>query len=152
MKQSMRVMTMLLCASVLLAASNALAQKKATKNVMLMASEDMKWTEMKGGPPGINYCNIKGDMMKGAYSAMVKLPANMSNPLHTHSSDTKVVVVAGAFYVKPEGGTEKVLGPGSYFTIPAGVKHFSGTKGDGAMVYQEGTGKFDLVPVEAPKK
>ena len=152
MKRTLVVLTMMLCGLILAGTSSALAQKKMKKMAVTMATEDLKWEEMKGGPPGIMYCNLWGDMMKGAYGAMVKLPANMQNPLHSHSSDTKAVVVAGSFYMTPEGGAEKVLGAGSYFMEPGGVKHMSGTKDQGATLFQEGTSKFDMKMVEMPKE
>jgi hypothetical protein len=135
----------------LLTVSQTEAQKK---NVVAWAATDLKWTEMKGGPPGSMYSNLWGDIMKGAYGTFIKLPAGMSNPLHSHSSDTKLVVISGTFWVQPEGGQRKELGPGSYLFQPGKAKHMSGTvAGSDCLVFQESTGKFDFVPAEgAPAK
>ena len=112
---------------------------------------DIKWEEMKGGPPGISYANLWGDIMKSGYGTLVKLPAGSNHPLHTHSTDTKCVIISGMFWVAPEGGEKKMLGPGSYFMVPSGWKHTSGTEGE-TMLFQESSGKFDLKPVEMKKE
>lgn len=128
------------------------AQKK--KGFAICPSGDLKWTEMKGGPPGIMYSNLSGDVAKGAYSAFIKLPAGMSNPPHSHSSDVKLVVISGKFWIMPEGGERKELGPGSYLFTPSKVKHTSGTvEGSECLIFQESAGKFDFVPADgAPAK
>jgi quercetin dioxygenase-like cupin family protein len=105
---------------------------------------------MKGPVPGIKYANLWGDIMKGASGALIKLPAGLNNPLHTHSSDIKMVVVSGTFWVAREGEAPTKLGPGSYLHVPAGVKHTSGTADGEAVVFQESPGRFDLVPVAVP--
>ena len=132
---------------VVLATSQTLAQKKA---LVAWAAEDLKWIEMKGGPPGAMYSNLWGDITKGAYGSFIKLPAGMSHPLHSHSSDVKLVVISGKFWIQPEGGQRKELGPGSYLMQPGKVKHMSGTvAGSDCVVFQESTGKFDFVPGDA---
>ena len=91
---------------------------------------------------------VSGDPMKGAYSVFVKLPAGQPHPLHTHSSDVKVVVLSGTFTVTPEGGVEKKIGPGGYFFVPANMKHSSScAPGAPCVMFQEGPGKFDVKPV-----
>jgi hypothetical protein len=131
----------------LLTVSQAQAQKK--KEIVGLPSEDLKWTAMQGGPAGAMYSNLWGDVTKGAYGAFIKLPGGMSNPLHSHSSDVKLVVISGKFWIQPEGGERKVLGPGSYGFAPAKMKHTSGTvEGSECLVFQESTGKFDFVPAD----
>ena len=132
--------------------AGALAQAKKKEAIVLPAT-DLQWTAMKGGPPGISFAKLWGNMEKGAYGAFVKLPAGMKNPLHTHTHPLKLVVISGTFYYTPEGGTERRLGPGSYLDEPGGVKHLSGTSDDGpCVIFQESSGSFDLKPVAAPTK
>jgi hypothetical protein len=132
----------------LLTVSQTQAQKK--KDFVAWAAGDLKWTEMKGGPPGVMYSNLWGDVTKGAYGSFIKLPAGMTNPLHSHSSDVKLVVISGTFWIQPEGGQRKELGPGSYLFQPGKVKHMSGTvAGSDCVVFQKSTGKFDFVPGDA---
>ena len=136
----------------LLTVSQTQAQKK--KEFVAWPAGDIKWTEMKGGPPGVMYSNLWGDVMKGAYGSFIKLPGGMSNPLHSHSNDVKLVVISGKFWIQPEGGERKELGPGSYLFQPGKAKHMNGTvAGSECLVFQESTGKFDFVPAEgAPAK
>jgi hypothetical protein len=133
----------------LLAVTQMHAQKK--KDFVIRPAGDLKWTEMKGGPPGIMYSNLWGDVTKGAYGAFIKLPAGMSNPPHSHSSDIKLVVISGTFWIQPEGGTRKELSPGSYFFTPSKVKHTSGTvAGSECLIFQESPGLFDFLPGDGP--
>jgi quercetin dioxygenase-like cupin family protein len=125
------------------------AQKKAKKEAILWAAENIKWEAMKDAPPGTMGAALWGDMTKGAYGSLVKFPANTKHPLHTHAYDIKTVIVSGTFTYAPEGGVEKSYGPGSYLLIPANVKHLSGSGPDGVTFFMEQTGKFDMKAVEA---
>jgi quercetin dioxygenase-like cupin family protein len=67
--------------------------------------------------------------------------------MHTHTNDSRIVVIKGAYLYKDASG-EKRVGPGDFIWIPGGAKHWSGGDADeGALFYQESSGKFDLVPV-----
>ncbi len=150
MKKFSMFLTLTLVSIFFLGSYQADAKSKSKKMAVMMPSADIKWEDMKGGPPGIQYANLWGDVLKGAYGAFVKLPAGMSNPLHTHSVDTKMVVISGTFWIQQEGGEKKSFGAGSYAMIPGGWKHTSGTDGE-TMVFQEGSGKFDMIPVGMKK-
>jgi quercetin dioxygenase-like cupin family protein len=151
MKGRLAVYVTLAAVLLCLGAVDSRAQKK--KEAVVWPAGDVKWSEMKGGPPGIMYADLWGHIDKGAYGSLIKLPAGLKNPLHTHSSDTKLVVVSGTFLYTPEGGTEQRLGPGSYLMVPGGLKHLSGVSDDGPCeVFQEGPGKFDFHPAEGGMK
>ena len=126
------------------------AKAKAGKEPVTMAAEDQKWTEIPESH-GVMVTNLWGDMNKGAYGGMAKFPAGHASPLHTHTADAKVIVVAGTFLYTPEGGTEKKFGPGSYVMVPGRSKHTSGCA-DGApcVLFQEQSAKFDMKPVAPP--
>lgn len=152
MKLSPLVSALVVCVLVFIAATELQAQKKVKKEAIAWSAADIKWLEMKGGPPGVMYVNLWGDVMKGAHGAFVKLPAGMKNPLHTHTNTLKLVVISGTFSYTPEGGAQKLLGPGSYLYEPGGVRHTSGTvEGSECVVFQESAGKFDQVPAEPMK-
>jgi len=148
MKQWLAVATVVLGAFLLWGNKDSFAQKK-TKEALVWPANELKWLDLRGDPPGVLYCNLWGNMEKGAYGALVKLPAGMRNPLHTHTSDLKIVVLSGTFLYTPEGGEERRLGPGSYLFEPGGTRHLSGTGDDGLCeLLQESSGKFDFVPSE----
>ena len=119
----------------------------AKKDITTMAPEDLKWVDVPESG-GVQVANVTGDIMKGAYSAFAKIPAGQMHPLHTHTSETKAVVISGTFVLNVEGGTEKKLGPGSYFSVPGGLKHTSScAPGAPCLLFQQGPGKFEMKPV-----
>ncbi len=126
-------------------------KKKMKKEPILWAAEDIKWETPKHAPPGVMAAGLWGNMEKGAYGALVKFGQAMDNPLHTHTYDTKAVIVSGSFWYAPEGREKKMLGPGSYFMIPGGLRHTSGAEA-GTVVFQEGPGKFDMKMAKAAKE
>jgi quercetin dioxygenase-like cupin family protein len=116
----------------------------AKKDIVMMTPEDLKWMDVPNAQ-GAQVANLTGDIFKGAYTAFAKVPAGQVHPLHTHSAEVTAIVVSGTFTVTPEGGTEKKLGPGSYFTVPGGVKHMSScAAGAPCVLFQQGPGKFDM--------
>lgn len=133
---------------IVFAASHTDAFAKGMVPPVALSPGDLKW-EPSPDAPGVMVALVWGKMNKGAYGAFVKLPANDMHPLHTHSADVKLVVLAGEFKYTPEGGTEKVLGAGSYLMIPAGSRHTSASGDTECLMFQEQTAAFDLKPVTA---
>ena len=152
MKKFLPLLTLALIGLMFVGSTTVSAQKKAKKEATLWAAENIKWEEMKNGPPGVMTATLWGDMNKGGYGALVKFPANMKHPLHTHEHDIKTVVISGIFTYAPEGGEEKSYGAGSYLVIPANIKHLSGCGSDGVTFFMEQPGKFDMNMVEMNKK
>ena len=60
------------------------------------------------------------------------------------------MVLSGEFRYTPEGGTEKVLGPGSYLMVPGKLRHSSASGPEGVTMFQESQGGWDLLPVAGP--
>ena len=86
-----------LSAILLWGVADTVAQKKAKKEADVWPANRIQWLDLRDGPPGVLYANLWGHLDKGAYGALLKLPAGMKNPLHTHSNDLKLVVVSGNF-------------------------------------------------------
>lgn len=105
------------------------------------------WKEVPGSG-GIFYANLKGDLLGfGPYEAFVRFPAGRNNPDHFHTQTLPTVVLEGTFYAIIDGKTVDYP-PGSYYSLPAKLKHFSGCRpGADCLLYQHQAGKFDLVPV-----
>jgi quercetin dioxygenase-like cupin family protein len=122
---------------------------KASAAATAWSADDIKW-EPVPGVEGAQMAMLWGDMKKGAYGALVKLPPNQDHPLHTHSAMVKAVVLAGEFRYTPEGGEMKSLGPGSYLMLPAKLRHSSASGPDGVTMFQESPGAWDMMPVAAP--
>ena len=141
------------------AASEAKPMKAKSKGsaskLVAIPSADMKWVDLDPkGAPGVKIADVWGDHTKGAYGAFIKFPAGFAAPLHTHTNDLKIVVVSGTFVQAPEGKPEFRLGPGSYEMQPGGsYKHTTACdKASDCVIFSQGAGKFDFMPVEAAKK
>jgi quercetin dioxygenase-like cupin family protein len=124
-------------------------QEKKKEAVFATSTDDAKYKEVV---PGVSRAVIWGDPDKGGYGAFTKFAPGQNNALHTHTNDIRIVVVKGAYVYKPEVGDEKRVGAGAFLMVPGGSRHVSqGDAKDGAVFYEESTGKFDLVPVETKK-
>lgn len=122
-------------------------------NVPLMVSFlDLKWTELPERK-GMQFSVLSGDPAKGAYTQMRKVPAGTANPLHSHSSELKNVIISGVWFTGEDEASARDFGPGSVVLMPADWVHVSGCRpGSDCVFYQEGTGKFDFNAVAAEAK
>ncbi|MGH7149165.1 MAG: DUF4437 domain-containing protein [Planctomycetota bacterium] len=147
----MRQVPFLVAAAAVVAVAAAWAprvhsESQAEKKGALFASAEK--AEYKELMPGASKAVIWGDPEKGPYGAFTRFKAGFDAGMHTHSSDVRVVGVRGAYVYKAEG-TEIRVAPGCFLFIPAGTKHSSGgDEKEGALFYEEGTGKFDLNPAK----
>jgi mannose-6-phosphate isomerase-like protein (cupin superfamily) len=120
------------------------AQTQAGK-VVYASPDQAKFTEMGKGS---SMAPIWGDANMGAHATYTKFVPGFDAGMHTHSNDVWIVVIKGAYLYKDEDG-EKRVGPGEFIRVPGGHKHWSGgDKKEGALFYEEGSGKFDLVPAK----
>jgi len=109
---------------------------------------DIKWTASPA-MKGLSVAPLWGDPSKGAYGALKKVAKGTDFGWHTHSSDQKVVGIAGAFDFQIEGQAPKDLGWGSYVFLPAGVKHKAKCRSGADCVYfEEQPGKSDYIPAK----
>ena len=109
--------------------------------------------EFKEIVPGVKKKILWGNHDKGPYGAFTKFDPGLTNPLHTHTNEVRIVVLKGAYIYKPQNGNERRVGVGSYFSIPGGTVHVSsGDPKEGALFYEESPGKFDLKVVDQKGK
>jgi quercetin dioxygenase-like cupin family protein len=122
------------------------AQVGNNKAVTYVAAEQATF---KPGPTaGVSMAVLWGDPDKGAHGTFTKFAPGYDAGMHTHTSDVSLVVIKGAYLYKDEAG-EKRVGPGDFIRILGGHKHWSGgDKTEGALFYQEGTRKFDVIPAK----
>ena len=148
MKKLSLYIVLVLVGLIFIGTTEAPAQVKMKKEAVIRPAEDIKWEQLKGAPPGVMTAKLWGDQNKGAYGGFTKFPAGFTSPLHYHTNDIKLVVIQGAYTYNG-----KKYGPGSYLFIPGGDKHVSGGVDDSESIFFiEQPGKFDLKPVEPPKK
>jgi quercetin dioxygenase-like cupin family protein len=120
------------------------AQKASAKKVVYMSADKAEYKTMEGAT-GVSTARIWGDPDKGAHATYTKFEPGYDAGMHTHTNDISIVVIKGAYLYKDDAG-EKRVGPGDFLRVPGGHKHWSGgDKKEGALFYEEGTGKFDRV-------
>lgn len=115
----------------------------------MMAFADLKWTELPENK-GVVFAALSDDPRTGEYTLIRKVHAGTDNPLHTHSSEIKNVIISGVWYTGADSGSIRDFGPGSVLVMPANWRHVSGCRaGSDCVFYQEGKGKFDYKPVSS---
>ena len=85
--------------------------------------DSLKW-ETPMGPEGPAFAFVEGDMKKkGPAAVFMKFPGGFDSGWHTHDGDYSAVAVKGTMTHQVQGGTEKTLTPGSYWTQPGKANH-----------------------------
>jgi quercetin dioxygenase-like cupin family protein len=127
----------------------AQAQKESSKDkkdVIYVAAAQATFKQSPSA--GVSMAVLWGDSDKGAHGTFTKFAPGYDAGMHTHTSDVWIVVIKGAYLYKDEAG-EKRVGPGDFLRVPGGHKHWSGgDKTEGALFYEEGSGKFDTIPAK----
>ena len=118
------------------------------EKVVYVPSSHATFSAMQGGNGGVTTAPIWGDANTGAHATFSKFAPGYDAGMHTHTNDVWIVVVKGAYLYKDDAG-EKRVGPGDFLRVPGGYKHWSGgDKKEGAVFYEESSGKFDLIPAK----
>jgi len=128
-------------------------QKPESKTPLMVSFTDLKWVELPERK-GMQFAVLLGDSKIGPYTQIRKVPSGTDNPLHSHSSEIKNVIISGVWYTGVDAASAKDFGPGSVVVMPADWVHVSGCRsGSDCVLYQEGKGKFDFKPsVTGPSK
>jgi len=144
MKKSVMVLTV--AAIAVVAALVGVAQAQKDKKVIYVSSEKGSYTAMPMG--GVSQQVLMGEPDKGPHATFSKFAPGYDAGMHSHTNDISIVVVKGAYLYKDEAG-EKRVAAGEYLFVPGGHKHWSGgDKKEGAVFYEQGSGKFDTVPAK----
>jgi mannose-6-phosphate isomerase-like protein (cupin superfamily) len=127
-------------------ASSVVLAQKDSKSVIYVSSSSAMYKPSPTG--GVSMAGIWGDADKGPHATFTKFAPGYDAGMHTHTNDVSIVVIKGAYLYKDDTG-EKRVGPGDFLRVPGGHKHWSGgDKTEGAVFYEEGSGKFDVIPVK----
>ena len=121
-------------------------QKKQRKReeLIFVSADRAKFKEVI---PGASKAVLWGNDDTGPYGAFTRFVPGFDAGTHMHTNDSRIVVVKGAYLYKDAAG-EKRVGPGDFIWIPGGTKHWSGgDTNEGALFYEESSGKFDLIPL-----
>ena len=115
------------------------------KKVVYVSSNKANYTTMA---KGVSMAKIWGDSDKGAHATFTRFDPGQDNGMHTHTNDVWIVVLKGAYLYKDDAG-EKRVAAGDFLRVPGGHKHWSGGDAkEGALFYEESSGKFDLIPAK----
>ena len=126
----------------------AQAQKESTKSKKVVYVSSAHATFKASPAADISMAVLRGDPEKGPHATFTKFGPGYDAGMHTHTNDLWIVVIKGAYLYKDDAG-EKRVGPGDYLRVPGGHKHWSGgDKTEGALFYEEGSGKFDSIPAK----
>ena len=124
------------------------ADKKAT-SVLMVPAADLKWSAVPN-MTGIQIAPVDGDPSKGPSHFFIKFDAGFTAPVHHHTANHSVTVVAGTLVLTVDGKEQK-LPPGSFFTFTNKAKHATACeKGADCILSMDVRGKWDVVP-EADK-
>lgn len=130
--------------------------KPMPKNAVIKTPDMLKWVP-DPTVPAVMMAAAWGDPTKGAHGAFHKFPAGFTAPLHTHSSDLRIVVISGTMAMAGENGKETQLPAGSYFYQPNTYKHVTKCNpGSECVAFIVANGKFDInvvgeTPANTPK-
>ncbi|MFL6549029.1 MAG: cupin domain-containing protein [Povalibacter sp.] len=103
---------------------------------------------------GVQTTVLSGDPnLPGPYAFEIRVPPHTRIAAHRHRDNRNAIVVSGEWHfgygdVATEAATT-TLGPGGFYTEPAGVAHFAFTGDAPAVVYVTGSGPTDTKYLDA---
>lgn len=127
--------TLALLTSVLLTAS-----ARSEDNAVQVMPDAVKWRTYPLAD-GVQVSALYGGADKeGIYTLRVKMAPDARLKIHTHPDTRMITVLSGKLYAgrgtKFDAANESIVPPGGFFTVPAGVAHYT-RAGDGEVIYQE---------------
>lgn len=146
-------MSRLLLPALVLAATASGAQAAHQGEIRLTQAEIAAQHRASGGPgtsgvAGIQTVVLAGDpTAAGPYTIELLVPANTKIAAHTHRDDRTAVVVSGIWHFGygpvARASVTRALGPGSFYSEPAGDAHFAMTGAAPVTVIISGFGPTD---------
>jgi mannose-6-phosphate isomerase-like protein (cupin superfamily) len=125
------------------------AGKPAKGNAaVLIPAGDVQWSAVPG-MAGVQIAPVGGDPSKGPSHFFLKFAGGFAAPLHHHTAEHFVTVVAGTLVLTVDG-KEQQLPPGSYFTFAGKKPHTTAcAAGPDCVLSMDVRGKWDVVPEES---
>jgi quercetin dioxygenase-like cupin family protein len=121
----------------------------AAPGAVFVPAPDIRWSDV-AGTPGAQIAPLQGDPGKGASHFLLKFAGGFSAPLHHHSANHFVNVVAGTLVLVVDGKEHK-FGPGSYFSFSAKKQHATRCEaGPECVLAMDARGRWDVVPATRP--
>lgn len=148
----MKTIRLLTCLSLVTLTTTAYAKDNTAKkmnhkmmNAEFVEAKDVQWKDVTEFP-GVQMAAIEGDPTKGASHMMMKFKPGFSAPMHHHSANHFVTVVAGTMILTYDG-MEHRLPAGSFFSFKNKAKHSTMcAEGAECIISADARGKWDVVP------
>jgi len=153
MKNAMAALLVGLTAGLSLAPrADAADTAKKSGGAMFIPAAEVRWSDVAGSP-GVQIAALQGDPAKGPSHFLLKFAGGFSAPVHHHTSNHYVNVVAGTLVLAVDG-TDHKLPAGSYFSFFGKKLHATRCEaGADCVLAMDVRGKWDVVaPKPAAKK
>src|SRR5262249_36647218 len=128
----------------------ALAQTAGkTGTHKVVTPDQIKWGPPPAGvPPSAEIAVLDGNPAEnGLYILRFPLPDGTKTKPHWHTKDEKLTVISGKFSMgmgeKWDEAQMKELAPGTFFTMPGGMRHYAQAHGE-TVVQLSNMGPFDI--------
>jgi quercetin dioxygenase-like cupin family protein len=132
------------------AASGAGRQPNRPGGVVILRSDDVKWTDYPNRP-GVKLAMIEGDLAKpGPFLMRVKFPAGYKLAPHTHPGIEHTTVLSGTLrlgYGTKDDGPSELLPAGTVIVTPPNTPHFISAAAE-TVVQTHGIGPWGSTPVK----
>jgi len=159
MKRSILFMVFLLVVGIL-GSSNTVQPQSPTPTIVQVTPGEVKWMPSPALPAGAQLAVVYGNPLKpGLYVMLLKFPANWKNPPHSHPIEQVATVLSGTVYSglgeSFDPNKLKMFPPGSVYTEPVNMSHFTETREEGVILHVTGVGPFStqyINPADDPRK
>jgi quercetin dioxygenase-like cupin family protein len=144
MKNTLTALTVVLAGLSWSTAPRAQAADKTKKGALLVPAADLKWNDVPD-MAGVQLAAVDGDPSKGPSHFFIKFVGGFSAPLHHHTANHSVTVVAGTLVLTVDGNEQK-LPPGSFFAFSNKAKHATAcVAGADCVLSVDARGKWDVL-------
>ena len=149
MKNMLTALTVVLAGSLLSGAPGVEAGEKGNTGALLVPAADLKWNPVPE-MAGVQMAVVDGDPSKGPSHFLIKFAGGFAAPVHHHTANHFVTVVAGTLVLTVDGAEHK-LPAGSVFGFSKKTKHATTcAAGADCVLSVDASGKWD-VKVEGEK-
>jgi quercetin dioxygenase-like cupin family protein len=126
------------------------AEAGAAAPVVMQSPADLDWVD---SPvlPGARQAVLWGNPAQSAYGLLRRLPAGAALPWHTHTQDSRAVIVSGTLKAEAEDAPPREMGAGAHIFIPGGRRHrVTCSPAADCLYLEQQPGAADFHPVDAP--
>jgi mannose-6-phosphate isomerase-like protein (cupin superfamily) len=105
----------------------------------------------EGVAPGPQVAVLRGTLKSGPVDLIVRLPANYTFPVHSHTSDETYIWISGKFTYVAEDGTAVELPDRTFISLPASTPHGLACGSEPCLLYVRYSQTFDMKTYSMPK-